>query len=294
MRTELLDKNHVGHNHSYCGTLRGLLLYGIKAEEQRYIDAVAKTYREGLWGTTISHSGWTPHELGKLRFPNEDGDPVGEHGICAEVLVLALWLGLHAGQTDVLDDAERLIRARLLPSQMRDPDMPRNDGAWGVYGHPFGYGSILDVFAAVLHALAEADKYAVHVSADGTCSVNLLFTQDTPVASVTATRNNAAVVAIMPKQTSSLRVRIPRWAPRVSLQIRVDGNVVTPHWDGSYALFKPGDVRLGAELVIRHDLPKTETTEVMPVSKRQFRLSWLGDDVANCDPAVPIYSGNKI
>jgi len=290
VRAEILDTNHVGHNHSYCGTLRGLLLYGIRTKEKRYIDTVAQTYREGLWGTTISHSGWTPHDLGKLRFPNEDGDPVGEHGSCADVLVLALWLGLQAGQTNVLDDAERLIRARLLPSQMRAPDNPRNDGAWGVYGHPFGYGSILDVFAAVLHAFTEVERNAVNILPDGTCSVNLHFTCDTPSVLVRVKRDNAATVVVVPKRNSPLRVRIPRWVPRDSLRIWVDGKELPPRWDGYCLLLKPEEIPVGLELVVRYDLPKTETTEVMPVSKRQFKLAWLGDEVTACDPAVPIYS----
>lgn len=290
VRAELLDANHVGHNHSYCGTLRGLLLYGLTAHEPQYVDAVAKTYRDGLWGTTISHSGWTPHDLGKLRFPNEDGDPVGEHGSCADVLLLALWLGLRAGQTDLLDDAERLIRARLLPSQMTDPGNPRNDGAWGVYGHPFGYGSILDVFAAVLHALVDVDAHTVSALPDGTCSVNLHFTCDTPLASVVAKRGEAATVAVTPRRDGPLRVRVPAWAPRDSVRMTANNTALTPRWDGSYVTLEATDVPVGHAVVLEYGLPEKKTTEQMPVSKRTFTLSWRGDQVIACDPAVPIYS----
>jgi len=290
VRAELLDSNHVGHNHSFCGTLRGLLLYGLTAHEQPYVDAVAKTYRNGLWGTTISHSGWTPHDLGKLRFPNEDGDPVGEHGSCADVLVLALWLGLRAGQTDLLDDVERLIRARLLPSQMTDPNNPRNDGAWGVYGHPFGFGSILDVFAAVLHALVDVDGRSVSALPDGTCSVNLHFTCDTPLASIVATREDSAKVVITPKREAGLRVRVPAWAPRDSVRISVGGKVLPLRWDGSWLLMDAADVSAGRAVVVQYGLPEKETKEKMPVSKRTFRLSWRGDEVVTSDPSTPIYS----
>jgi hypothetical protein len=31
----------------------------------------------------------------------------------------------------------------------------------------------------------------------------------------------------------------------------------------------------------------------MPVSKRQFHLSWRGDEVVSCEPAVPIYSAKS-
>lgn len=290
VRAELLHPNHVGHNHSYCGTLRGLLLYGLKAHEPPYVEIVAKTYQAGLWGTTISHSGWTPHDLGKLRFPNEDGDPVGEHGSCADVMLLALWLGLRSGQTRLLDDVERLIRARLLPSQIVDPDNPRNDGAWGVYGHPFSYGSILDVFAAVLHALTEVDTQTVTELPDGTCSVNLHFTCDTPLASVTSRRNTSATVVITPKRQAPLRIRIPQWAPRDSLKVSVGDNTLTSHWDGAWLMIGTDDISAGSEVVVQYALPETETTEEMPISKKIFKLAWRGDEVVSSVPPVPIYS----
>ena len=105
---------HIGHTHSYCGTLRGLLLHGLATDDKKYVDAVASTYRNGLWGKAISHSGWTPHDQGKPRFHGPEGDPVGEHASCGDVAQIALWLALRAGQTDLLDDVERMIRARLL------------------------------------------------------------------------------------------------------------------------------------------------------------------------------------
>ena len=161
VRAELLAPDCVSHTHSYCGTLRGLLLYGLATDDRRFIDAVAGTYRKGLWGTVVSRSGWTPHDQGKIRFPDAAGDPLGEHASCGDVAQLALWLAVRDGQVDLLDDVERLVRARLLPAQIRDPAVPRNDGAWGVYSHPFGRGSMLDVFAAVLHSLVDIHRHVV-------------------------------------------------------------------------------------------------------------------------------------
>ena len=56
VRAELLAPDCVSHTHSYCGTLRGLLLYGLATGDRKYIDAVANTYRKGLWGTAIRKS----------------------------------------------------------------------------------------------------------------------------------------------------------------------------------------------------------------------------------------------
>ena len=156
--------------------------------QQEYVDAIARTYRQGLFGAVVSYSGWTPHDLGKPRFPDDRGDPIGEHASCADVAELALWLAMQAGQTDLLDDVERLLRARILPSQIIDPSQPRQHGGWGAYAHGFGRGCILDVFAAVLSVLIEVHRAAVSRSTDGVVSVNLTFSIQTPLASVEAVR----------------------------------------------------------------------------------------------------------
>ena len=100
---------------------------------------------------------------------------------CADVVQLALWLAMQAGQTDLLDDVERLLRARILPSQIIDPSQPRQHGGWGAYAHGFGRGCILDVFAAVLSVLTEVQRAVVTRAADGMVSVNLHFSTETPL-----------------------------------------------------------------------------------------------------------------
>jgi hypothetical protein len=289
VRAELLDPNHVSHTHSYCGTLRGLLLYGLTSGEKAYVEAVAKTYRQGLWGTAISHSGWTPHDQGKTRFADQEGDPVGEHASCGDVAQLGLWLALRAGQTDLLDDVERLVRARLLPSQIVDPARPRNDGAWGVYSHPFGRGSTLDVFAAVLHSLADIHQSIVTTSPDGVASVNLHFDLETPSLTLRSKRDKEATLEVTPKRAGPLRIRVPAWASRGSVRLSTEDKVLSPRWDGSFLVVEAESTAAGRTLSLRHDLPGKRTTEEMPVSHRKFQLSWRGDEVIACEPKVPIY-----
>lgn len=289
-RAELADPARVGHTHSYCGTLRGLLLYGFASGDKACVDAVAQTYRHGLWGTSISHSGWTPHDQGKIRFPDKQGDPLGEHASCGDVAQIALWLALRAGQTDLLDDAERLLRARLFPSQIVDPKNPRRDGGWGVYNHPFGQGSILDVFAAVLHSLADFDEHIVATTPEGAVAVHLHFDADTPAATVRSKREKDATLLATLKNASDVRIRVPAWAPRESIRLTVGGKDVAARWDGAYIMLSKAETVGGGEITVRHALPERETEETMPVSKRQFRLKWRGDEVVGCNPAVPIYS----
>ena len=287
IRAELLDPNHVGHTHSYCGTLRGLLLYGLASGEQRYVAAVANTYRNGLRGTSVSHSGWTPHDQGKIRFPDEHGDPVGEHGSCSDVVQLALWLALQAGQTELLDDVERLIRARLLPSQIVDPGNPRSDGAWGAYGHPFGRGAILDVIAAVLHSLTDVYQHIV-TTEGGLLSVNLHFDIETPSVTVRSSRDAHATLQVTPKESRPLRIRVPVWASRESVTLLLGDRPLPLQWDGNFLVVEK-EVAAGSTITLRHDLPEKQTVEELPVSHRKFQLTWRGDEVVACDPTVPIY-----
>jgi hypothetical protein len=291
VRAELLDPNTIGHTHSYCGTLRGLLLYGLLVGDKKYIEAVERTYRKGLWGTSISYSGWTPHDQGKLRFPDKEGDPIAEHASCGDVAQIALWLALRAGKTDLLDDVERMIRARLLPSQIVDAGNPRKDGAWGVYSHPFGYGAILDVFAAVLHSLADFQKNIVTTEEDGRVSVNLHFATETPSVKVSVKRGEKAEVRVTMKQAQGLRIRVPKWATHETVHLMVDDKKQVACWDGNYVVVVQQWVKRGSVVLLNHDLPSRETTEQMPVSHRKFNLSWRGDEIMRCEPKVPIYPG---
>jgi len=290
VRAELRDPGHVGHTHSYCGTLRGLLLYGLAGGGKQYVDAVAATYRRGLWGTVISHSGWTPHDQGKSRFRGPEGDPVGEHASCGDVAQIALWLALPAGQTELLDDVERLIRARLLPSQIVDEKQPRRDGAWGVYAHPFGYGAILDVFAAVLHSLADFQEHIVTATPGGGVSVNLHFDVDTPAVTITSKRDAKATVSILPKEPCDLRIRVPAWAAREAVRLSIGDKPLPLTWDGAFLTLSRNSIGEGGLVTLQYDLPEKQTVEEMPVSHRKFQLNWRGDEVAGCDPKVPIYA----
>lgn len=286
---EILAPQNVGHNHSYLGTLRGLLRYGLCSGRTEYVESVARTYRNGLFGTNVSESGWTPHDLGKSRFPNEHGDPLGEHGSCADVVQLALWLATLNNQADLWDDVERILRARLLPSQIDDPSQPRRHGSWGVYAHPFDRGTILDVFAAVLSVMTEVQQAVVTTHSSGAVCVNLHLSIDSPLATVIARRSDEGVTSVKYAKPTGVRVRLPGWSPRDQARMTVDGQPVSPRWEGTYAVLPPEACPAGASIELRYTLPTRTTVETLPVSKQQYQLSWRGDDVVGCDPEVPLY-----
>jgi len=286
VRAELLDPARVGHTHSYCGTLRGLWLHGGQSGR----DAVARTYWHGISTSLLSPSGWNAHDQGKIRFANQEGEPIGEHASCGDIAQIALWQARAGGPPECLDDVERLVRARLLPAQVTDPANPRRDGAWGVYAHPFGFGAILDVFAAVLHTLTNIHQAVVTRHAGQPASIDLHFDADTPELTVRAERGLAAALRITVKSPLDLRVRVSEWAPRSSIRLSANGEPLPLRWDGPYLQIPRADLAAGSAVALEHDLPEHETVEELPGSHRQFRLSWRGDTVTRCEPKAPIYA----
>ena len=285
-RREILDPDNVGHNHSYLGTLRGLLLFGLLTGQRAYVEAVSHTYRHALWQHHITESGATPHDLGKTRFPNEAGDPVVEAASCGDVAQIALWLALRDGQTELLDDVERLVRARLLPEQITPedgPDLgPRQVGGWGVHGAPYGKGSILDVGAAVLHTLCDVHDSITRVTPLG-LTINLHLTASTPHAEIVSQRGAEALLSVRPSARHNVLIRIPAWAPRESVSTAINGVAQPTMFVGPWLLIPREHVSPGCEIAVRHALPERASTERF-ASGASYRLYWRGDDVVGIDP----------
>jgi hypothetical protein len=292
-RREILDPANVGHNHSYLGTLRGLLRFGLLTGQHEYVDAVAATYRHSLWQHHITESGWTPHDLGRSRFPNAAGDPVGETASCGDVVQLGLWLALEAGRPELLDDVERLVRCRVLPAQVTPADAedpanasvslgPREVGAWGAHGGPYTKGWILDVTAAVLHTLTDVRAHLVTRDALG-LRVNLHLTCAAPEAEIVSTRATEAALCVTPRCRGNILIRVPNWVPRESLRLTIAGRECARRFIGGYLLVPAEDLPAGGEIVLRHALPERLTTETF-ASGREYRLKWRGDEVIGVSP----------
>ncbi|MBU0610968.1 MAG: hypothetical protein KKI08_24015, partial [Armatimonadetes bacterium] len=285
-REEILDPSNVGHNHSYLGTLRGLLLFGLLTGQRVYVEAVSNTYRNALWQRHITESGVTPHDLGKTRFPNERGDPVVETASCGDVAQIALWLALRDGQTELLDDVERLTRARLLPEQITPEDgpelTPRQIGGWGVHGAPYGKGSILDVGAAVLHTLCDLHDSITTVTPMG-LQVNLHLTATTAHAEIVSERGAEALLTVRPLVRNNTLIRMPTWVARESVRTAINGVAQPAQFVGPWLLVGRDAVSPGCLITLRHALPERTSTETFG-SGASYRLRWRGDDVVGLDP----------
>ena len=307
-----------GHTHSYLNTLRGLLLYGELTDQQEYIERVAITYRNAVQ-TMITRSGFTAHDI--------EGHQ-GETGSTGDVAQLALWLATRHGYTEFFDDVERIVRARLLPSQViecpkltprkADKDyqgtllMPYGGSAEGKVGGKLlpdtyrdlekraigAYGGChrlphawkiptQDVTAANIHTLVDIYQHIATRDAGG-IRVRFHFDYDDDTINISSTRNQTARVVISPKVVDNLWLRIPRWTPKASVKIAIDGKETDISMVGDYA-FLSKDLLPGT-IVLTYALPVEIETE--SIAGVDYQLLWRGDEVMGITPndfILPFY-----
>jgi len=275
------------HTHSYLGTLRGLLLFGELTSQHEYVERIAATYRTTVLGRFIRKSGLIGHGLynPELAEPASTGDAVQ----------LGLWLARN-GYTEFLDDAERLVRACLLPSQIvQKPELKPavDDGAdlhtnlsaraVGAYGgmHPpfWGKNPTTDITSAVLHTLVDVYQH-IAVSAPAGLTVNFHFDYEDDRVRIHSKRQEKGQVSIEPKVHENVLVRIPSWAPPNSVRLTVNGKACDPIVVGAFA-FIPRDL-LPATIELEYDLPVRK--EIETVAEVDYTLTWRGDDIVGIAP----------
>jgi len=195
IRKEITDPKNRGHNHSLHGTLRGLYLYGRLTSQREFTEAVSATYRNGLRESVVKESGWMPHDMGMTMWPNDEGDPYAETASVGDSAQMALWLAMDLGHQDLLDDVERLVRARIFPAQITPDDAranpdreftPKQIGGWGSHRPAHAATRCLpDVVAAVSHSLCDIYNHVCTRSSLG-LSVNFHFDCEDDAVKVTA------------------------------------------------------------------------------------------------------------
>ena len=284
------DVSNATHTHSYLGMLRGLLLYGLVTGQHQYVDAVAATY-EVTVPRIGKESGFACHDL-FVENPNR-----GETSSPGDAAQIALWLALHAGRTEHLDDVERIVRTRMLPSQVNEPpaitpkvddgaeehrDLPRRavGAIGGMHGGPYSRkANTTDVTAACLHTLIDVYNHIV-VPTDMGFGVYFHFDYEDESITVRSKREAQAKVTVTSRTGDGLLVRIPRWAPTESVRFTANGSPVSPHRIGDFAHFPAGGSV--SEVDVVYDLPERTTVEVIGDAKHE--LTWRGDEVVGICP----------
>ncbi|MFZ1934386.1 MAG: hypothetical protein WBL72_22155 [Thermoguttaceae bacterium] len=280
------------HTHSYLGTLRGLLLYGRLTGRHQYIDRVKAAYRVSI-PRVVHESGYTSHNMVRESF--------GETTSPGDVAQLALWL-YQAGYAEFLADAERLVRARILPSQIRTtpPLRPLVDdgkdahreldkriigGYGGCHGHAHGgKHAVTDVTSADVHTLVDIYKH-VAVSTDGVLQVLFHFDYEDPRIRLVCRRGKAAQLSATPKIAASVALRVPHWTPRDSVRVCVDNKAYRPVFAGQFAWM--GKLPAGTHIEMEYALPDRHTRE--KGLGGEYEIFWRGDDVIGIRPNTNFY-----
>ncbi|MCF6175326.1 MAG: hypothetical protein L3J71_06135 [Victivallaceae bacterium] len=305
IREEIISPENPGHNHSYHGTLRGLLLFGLLTGQKKYINAVANTYFKSIRNKIVRESGWAPHDLGAHRCLNDKKDYLADPASAGDSAQLALWLALRAGYYELLDDVERLVRARLLPSQLTEKDIEKNPeqkfnekelGSWGIHGYPHSEkGCTPDVHAAVAHTLCDIQNNIITENAIG-LRINLHFDYENKDIIIKSERKQKANITVVIKRLSNIMIRIPAWTPEESVNILIDDKKYPLQKLETFALISSENLKIGSKIKLSFALPKKITKESMEFGE-VYTLKWRGDEIIGITPQdapLPFYPELKI
>lgn len=291
------------HTHSTTCVMSSIAQLADLTSDASLMARTKAFYDNGLWAIR-DELGWV------IENSCSDANPDrGEVNNTGDILETALILG-RWGYADCYQDAERILRGHLLPSQLRDvsfidsePNPSGEDGLrdvadrhLGAFGFPAPYGHQpvdagddakypgervpvvsfnMDIVGGTVGSLCEAYRQSTRLDATGH-SVNLLFDHETDAISVRSPYTHNAL-AITIKTPGPLRVRVPRWASHVSAVMSGTGK--TGLASGGYLFF--ADVPVGEELRIEFTLEPSEI--VLRHRTRQIRVRMRGDTVEAMD-----------
>jgi hypothetical protein len=277
------------HTHSTTCVMSSLAQLADFTRDSHLMNRVHAFYTHGLWDIR-DELGWVMESSSDTANPD-----FGEINNTGDILETALILG-QWGHTACYQDAERILRGHLLPSQLRDtsfiPDPPNPDnedgkrnvadrhlGAFGFpapYGHrPLGVERIsfnMDIVGGGVGSLCEALR-TVATSDQAGHRVNLFFDHETPFLAIESpyTRDGLRVRV---KRPGPLWVRLPGWVDRADLSI--EGTEERPLFTNGYLYF----ARPPVNRPIAFRFPLTETDITLRHRTRSIRVRLRGDAVA--------------
>ena len=283
------------HTHSYLNTVRGLLLLAsLKGWDSR-IQALHNTYATAI-SQMITRSGFVTHDIG-----NRYGGDIASAGDIAHIALL-LWD--HCGDPRLLDDAERIVRARLLPAQVREPvtlSPTKDDGRdchrdlagrflgtiGGSVGHVSGQTCVTDFTAAALHSLIELYDRCVDIDEEAV-RVNLHFDRELPAVQVSSTRDGSTATIVVRNATGKeLHVRIPAWTDAESVRVLVDRQVVAADISNGFASV---DQKAESTTELHFALPRSQVEEQsrdLSAVDETVTFSWCGDEIVDVSAGGP-------
>jgi hypothetical protein len=285
------------HGHSIACVLSSLAQMAELTQDAVLLNRVKKFFDNGMWKLR-DQVGWVVEKTGDSAVQRPD---VGEGNSSGDLIESALILG-RFGCSEYFEDAERIIRCHILPSQLRDirfvedpPNPKKEDGKrevacrlQGAWGHPAPYAHeplelegfagvmfTLDIVGGVVASLCEAYRNVATFDVTGH-HVNLLFDHDTDTVNVESlyTHPNLRVTL---KKPGPLWIRLPSWVDR--RHVMGDGTAAIPRFSGSYLLLNQQPA--GQPVTVHYDLPLQ--TIVLKHRTRNIRTRLRGDQVVAMD-----------
>ena len=283
------DRERSGtHTHSTTCVMSSLAQLADLTRDARLMGRVRAFYDNGL-NEIRDNLGWVIENSGDGSDPDR-GEVNNTGDILETALILARW-----GHTEYYQDAERILRGHLLPSQLRDisfiPNLPnptgmdsrrdvaqRHIGAFGFpapYGHePLGATKIsfnLDIVGGAVGSLCEAYREVVRSDRAGH-RVNLLFDHDADALTVRSPYTHDCL-QVRAKRPGPLFVRIPVWVQRDRLTVL--GTSETPRYTNGYLFLAQPPLNRWVSI----DFPLPEQEVVLEHRTRTIRTRLRGDAV---------------
>ncbi|MCY4116513.1 MAG: hypothetical protein OXF55_06405 [Caldilineaceae bacterium] len=284
------DRESFGtHTHSTTCVLSSLAQLADLNRDAPLMERVRAFYDNGL-NEIRDEIGWVI-ESSADRVDPDRGEVNNTGDIVETALILGKW-----GYPAYFEEAERILRCHLLPSQLRDtsfirePDNPQDEDGkrdvaarhLGAFGFPAPYGHKpldatrisfnMDIVGGAVASLCEALRQTV-VSDEAGHWVHLLFDRETDAVAVESPYTNGSL-RVRVKRPGPLYVRIPTWVTPDS--VRVDGVGSGLQWSNGYlVLSRP---QLNRWVAIEFNL--AESKIVLKHRTREIGVQLRGDSVA--------------
>jgi hypothetical protein len=281
------DRNTLGnHTHSTTCVMSSLAQLADFTDDESLFDRVEAFYTNGL--KQISDGiGWSIENCGPDRNPD-----MGEGNNTGDIIETALVLGRRR-HPSYFQDAERITRSHLLPSQLRDisfvpESVEDGDGAHdvaarlrGAFGFPAPYGHVyvdaqvvlfnLDITGGSVASLCEVVREAVSIDKAGT-TVNMFFDLDDERVRIESPYTHDSL-GVTIKHPGNLTLHLPGWVDVSS--IRFSGSSHKPKIDGQTVVIP--DLARGDIVTLVFDLPVHES--VLEHRTRSIKVKFRGDEV---------------
>ena len=280
------------HTHSTTCVMSSLAQLADLLDDSRLLERVKAFYDHGLWQIR-DEIGWVIESSDDAANPD-----LGEINNSGDIVETALILG-RRGYPEYFEDAERITRCHLLPSQLRDnsfikdPSNPgqedglrqvadRHLGGFGFpapYGHePLGCARIsfnTDIVGGGVGSLCEVLREAVRSESSGHW-VTLHFDRETNLVKVQSPYTHDGL-RITLKSAAPLYVRMPTWVDQRDVFVELPDDRLT-YRHGYLLIPKPP-----IDIPIDIRFPLVEREIVLHHRTRNIRVRLKGDSVLAMD-----------